>query len=46
LGCRICTVCLPALANEKKRGYLNKIIESKELDVKRVLSRVQSRSFH
>ena len=33
--------CLPNLELRKKQAYLNKIVEAKELDPKRVLVRVQ-----
>ena len=33
--------CLPNLEERKKRAYLSKIVEEKELDPKRVLLRVQ-----
>ena len=34
------TVCLPNLANDKKAGYLNKMVEEEELEPRRVLDRV------
>ena len=33
-------VCLPSLSDDKKVGYLNKIVESRELEPERVLGRV------